>query len=44
MSDWQAVLRKWINKDVAQAKSEGNKTRSRSLEDDLKDVSWAGLD
>lgn len=44
MSDWQAVLRKWINKDVAQAKSAGNKTRSRSLEDDLKDVSWAGLD
>ena len=44
MADWQAVLRKWINKDVAQAKSDGNKTRSRSLEDDLSDMSWAGLD
>ena len=44
MSDWQAVLRKWINKDVAQAKSAGNKTRTRSIEDDLKDVSWANLE
>ena len=41
MSDWQAVLRKWIKKDVAQAKSAT--TRARSLQDDLSDVSWAGI-